>query len=100
MVVPAECVGYIPFHCFLARIFLLPGFLRNARITTAFNCWQEKYEEAAPLIMRAITIGEKTLPPDHPDLVVRLSSMGDLLQNQVGAVNTFTETFCGVPLLL
>ena len=29
---------------------------------------QEKYDEADPLYLRAIEIGEKTLGPDHPAL--------------------------------
>ncbi|MGZ9033716.1 MAG: tetratricopeptide repeat protein [Rhodospirillales bacterium] len=28
-----------------------------------------RYAEAEPLIKRAIAIGEKTLPPEHPDLM-------------------------------
>ncbi|CAN0601310.1 unnamed protein product, partial [Ectocarpus sp. 12 AP-2014] len=35
---------------------------------------QGKYDEADPLYLRAIEIGEKTLGPDHPDLATRLNN--------------------------
>lgn len=37
---------------------------------------QGKYEEADPLYLRAIEIGEKTLGPDHPDLGALLNKRG------------------------
>ncbi|CAN0281775.1 unnamed protein product, partial [Ectocarpus fasciculatus] len=43
---------------------------------------QGKYEEAHPLYLRAIEIGEKTLGPDHPDLAVWLNNRAELLRSQ------------------
>ncbi|CAN0527328.1 unnamed protein product, partial [Laminaria digitata] len=37
---------------------------------------QCKFEEADPLYLRAIEIGEKTLGPDHPSLATRLNNRG------------------------
>ena len=56
---------------------------------------QGKYEEADPLYLRAIEIGEKTLGPDHPDLATRLNNRAWLLKKQVRAVRKFQENSCG-----
>lgn len=49
---------------------------------------QGKYEEADPLHLRAIEIGEKTLDPNHPDLATCVHNRAELLKAQVGAVRT------------
>ena len=48
--------------------------------------FQGKFDEADPLYLRAIEIGEKTLGPDHPDLATLLKNRARLLQQQVRAV--------------
>ena len=48
--------------------------------------FQGKFDEADPLYLRAIEIGEKTLGPDHPDLATLLNNRARLLQQQVRAV--------------
>ncbi|CAN0356259.1 unnamed protein product, partial [Ectocarpus fasciculatus] len=44
---------------------------------------QGKYQEADPLYLRAIEIGERTLGADHPDLATRLNNRAGLLEKQV-----------------
>ncbi|CAN0344597.1 unnamed protein product, partial [Ectocarpus sp. 6 AP-2014] len=39
-------------------------------------------DEADPLYLRAIEIGEKTLGPDHPDFATSLNNRAGLLQAQ------------------
>lgn len=46
---------------------------------------QGKYEEAAPLYLRAIEIGEANLGADHPKLATWLSNRAELLEAQVRA---------------
>ncbi|CAN0549267.1 unnamed protein product, partial [Ectocarpus sp. 8 AP-2014] len=41
-----------------------------------------KYDDAEPLYVRAIAIGEKTLGPEHPDLAVCLDNLAGLLYEQ------------------
>ncbi|CAN0453882.1 unnamed protein product, partial [Ectocarpus fasciculatus] len=43
---------------------------------------QGKYDEADPLYLRAIEIGEKTLGPDHPGLATWLNNRAELLRVQ------------------
>ncbi|CAN0517577.1 unnamed protein product, partial [Ectocarpus sp. 12 AP-2014] len=43
---------------------------------------QGKYEEADPLYLRAIDIGENTLGLDHPALAARLNNRAGLLADQ------------------
>ena len=57
---------------------------------------QGKYDEADPLYLRAIEIGEKTLGPDHPDLATRLNNRARLLESQVRAVRKFQIIFVGI----
>ncbi|CAN0523111.1 unnamed protein product [Ectocarpus sp. 8 AP-2014] len=40
---------------------------------------QGKYDDAEPLYVRAIAIGEKVLGPEHPDLAVWLNNRAGLL---------------------
>ncbi|CAN0411536.1 unnamed protein product [Ectocarpus sp. 8 AP-2014] len=40
---------------------------------------QGKHDEAEPLYVRAIAIGEKALGPEHPDLAVWLNNRGMLM---------------------
>lgn len=56
---------------------------------------QGKYDEADPLYLRAIKIGEKTLWPDHPDLAITLNNRAALLKSQVRAVRQFQHCFSG-----
>ncbi len=42
--------------------------------------WQGKYEQAEPLMQRALAIGEKVLGPNHPDMVRRRKDYANLLQ--------------------
>jgi tetratricopeptide (TPR) repeat protein len=41
-----------------------------------------QYMEAEPLYQRAITIGEETLGPEHPDLATYLNNLANLYRNQ------------------
>jgi tetratricopeptide (TPR) repeat protein len=41
-----------------------------------------QYMEAELLYRRAITIGEKTLGPEHPDLAIRLNNLANLYRDQ------------------
>lgn len=54
----------------------------NAKRTR--HCQQGKSKAADVLYVRAINIGDKTLHPDHPDLVDWLNSRTILLEEQVG----------------
>lgn len=60
-------------------------FLRSEAYTSLDPCvsYQGKYDEADPLFIRAISIGEKTLGPDHRDVAVRLINRAGLLKIQV-----------------
>lgn len=46
---------------------------------------QGKFEEADPLYLEGIEIGERTLGPNHPSLAVRLNNRAGLLESQVRA---------------
>ena len=39
---------------------------------------QKKYEEAKPLLKRALAIREKSLSPDNPDIAVSLNNLARL----------------------
>ena len=41
-----------------------------------------QYSEAGPLLQRALSIGEKTLGPDHPDVAIELGHLGVFYQEQ------------------
>lgn len=41
------------------------------------------YDEADPLFVRSIAIGEKVLGPEHPDLSLRVHNRAILLRKQV-----------------
>ena len=43
---------------------------------------QGKYDQAEPLIRRAIEIGEKVLGKDHPDVAGRYNNLANLLKEQ------------------
>lgn len=45
---------------------------------------QGKYEEAKPLLHRAMAITEAALGEDHPDFSIRLNNLASLLEYQVG----------------
>ena len=45
--------------------------------------FQGKFDEADPLYLRAIEIGEKTLGPEHPSLATTLNNRAGLLEQQV-----------------
>jgi tetratricopeptide (TPR) repeat protein len=49
-----------------------------------------RYEQAEPLIERAITILEKVLPPDHPHLMLARENYAGLLDH-LGRHNEATE---------
>lgn len=51
-----------------------------------FLSFEGKYNEADSLYLRAIEIGERTLPPDHADLAVRFNNRAGLLKAQVRVV--------------
>lgn len=51
--------------------------------TTPLLAAQGRYDEADPLYLRAIEIGERTLGPDHPDLAKWLNNRAGLLESQV-----------------
>ncbi|CAN0602204.1 unnamed protein product, partial [Ectocarpus sp. 12 AP-2014] len=53
---------------------------------------QGKYDDAEPLYVRAIAIGEKTLGPEHPDLAVRLNNRG-LLMSQMKCQGMFWKLY-------
>ena len=57
--------------------------------------FQGKFDEADPLYLRAIEIGEKTLGPDFPDLAAMLNNRAVLLKAQLRAVRKFWEYSCG-----
>jgi hypothetical protein len=40
---------------------------------------QQKYEQAEPLLQRALTIRERSLSPEHPDVAATLEIYRDLL---------------------
>ncbi len=44
--------------------------------------YRAQYGEAEPLYRRAISIGEKTLGPEHPNLATRLNNLAGLYQDQ------------------
>lgn len=54
---------------------------------------QGKYDEADPLYVRAIAIGEKALGRDDPDLAVYLNNRAELLRAQVSGVTCPLEKF-------
>ena len=43
---------------------------------------QGKYEQAEPLFQRALTIGEKALGPEHPDVATGLNNLAALYHTQ------------------
>ena len=43
---------------------------------------QGKYEQAEPLLPRALTISEKALGPEHPDVAKSLNNLASLYQDQ------------------
>ena len=49
--------------------------------------WQGNYEEAEKLYRQAISIGEKTLGKEHPDVAVWYSNLGLLLKTNVSVEN-------------
>ena len=60
--------------------------------------FQGKLDEADPLYLRVIEIGEKTLGPNHPDLATRLNNRAGLLSICYSAFNSasFDNTFLPV----
>lgn len=75
----AELESFVPMHYFDSRcsepVFGAPLML----------CSQGNYDEAIQLYTRAITLGEKSLGPDHPDLAAWLQNMAQLWLRQVRA---------------
>ena len=57
----------------------LIGLVLNNDPATPSTVFQGKYEEADPLYLRAVAIGEKTLGPDHPTLATTLNNRAGLL---------------------
>ncbi|CAN0390435.1 unnamed protein product, partial [Laminaria digitata] len=79
------------------RAGLLGSQVRAARnsgkiLLLAMQC---KFEEADPLCLRAIEIGEKTLGPDHPSLATRLNNRGwlSICSSAFLALTTFLLQF-------
>lgn len=54
---------------------------------TVFASLQGKYDEAASLYRRALTIDEKGLGPEHPNVAKDLDKTAGLLANQVMTVS-------------
>ncbi|CAM9170840.1 unnamed protein product, partial [Ectocarpus sp. 8 AP-2014] len=52
-----------------------------------------KYDEADPLYLRAIEIGEKTLGPDHPALATRLNNRGllSICSSALNSIHSFDK---------
>jgi CHAT domain-containing protein len=50
------------------------------QVTQLYN--QGRYSEATPLAQRALTIREKILGPDHPDVATSLNNLAELYQTQ------------------
>lgn len=58
-----------------------------------FHPFKEKFEEADPLYLRAIEMGEKALGPGHPALARQLNNRAGLLTKQV-RVQKMSHDFC------
>jgi tetratricopeptide (TPR) repeat protein len=52
----------------------------NQQVTQLYN--QGRYSEAIPLAQRVLTICEKALGPDHPDVATSLNNLAELYRVQ------------------
>lgn len=49
--------------------------------------FQGKYDKLGPIYNRSLTIKEKVLGPNHPDVAASLTILADLLKAQVGILD-------------
>lgn len=62
---------------------------KNALISlTSPRLLQGEHAEAKAVFLRAISIQEKALGPDHPEVAATLNNLAGLLQTQVRAVSS------------
>lgn len=85
----SKWAGLLPIVCSRRSILALTALLSR------FPCivYQDKYDEAESLYVRAIAIGEKVRGPDHPDLAMFLNNRAALLKDQVRVEHCCVE--CG-----
>lgn len=72
------------------------GGISSQRLTQL--AFQGKHDEAEPVYMRAIAIGEKALGPDHPFAAKSLNNRALTLAEQVGAMRGFRLSCVRIPI--